>query len=108
MAPSLPESSHQMIRDMIVSKCDNVEIAKAAHCSRVTVRNIRLNLNVYGNTKAPPNGGGRKRSITPAMLDALRDILVEKARFTSVRDEGLSPEGVRGACDDVALLRSNP
>lgn len=67
-----------MIRDMIVSKCDNVEIAKAAHWSRVTVRNIRLNLHVYGNTRAPPNGGGRKRSITPPMLDALRDYLQKR------------------------------
>lgn len=78
MAPNLPESSHQAIRDMIVSKCDNVEIAKAAHCSRVTVRNIRLNLHVYGNTRAPQNGGGRKRSITPPMIDALRDYLQKR------------------------------
>jgi len=64
-----------MIRDMIISKCENVEIAKAVPCSLVTVRNIRLNLQVYGSTKAPPNGGGRKRSITPPMLDALRKYL---------------------------------
>ena len=80
MAPNLPESSHQMIRDMILSKSfkNAVEIAKVAGCSPVTVRNIRLNLHVYGNTKAPPNGGGRKRSITPPMLDALREYLQEK------------------------------
>lgn len=78
MAPNLPDSSYQMIHDMIVSKCDNVEIAKAAHCSSITVRNIRLNLYVYRNTRAPPNGGGRKRSITPSMLDALRDYLQKR------------------------------
>jgi transposase len=78
MAPNLPESSHQMIRNMIISKCKNVEIAKAVRCSRVTVRNIRLKLHVYGNTRAPPNGGGRKRSITPPMLDALRDYLQKR------------------------------
>lgn len=64
-----------MTRDMALSKRDNVGIAKAAHCSRVTVRNIRLNLHVFGNTKAPPNGGGLKQSNTPPMLDALRDYL---------------------------------
>lgn len=78
MAPNFPESSHEMIRDMIISKFENVEIAKAVGCSPNTVRNVRLNLHVYGNTKAPPNGGGRKRSITPPMLDALREYLQEK------------------------------
>lgn len=78
MAPNLPESSHQMIRDMIISKCKNVEIAKAVPCSLVTVRHVRLNLRVYGSTKAPPNGGGRKRRISPSMLDALREYLQKK------------------------------
>jgi hypothetical protein len=27
MAPNLPESSHQMIRDMIISRCEIVKIA---------------------------------------------------------------------------------
>jgi len=78
MAPNLPESSHQMIRDMIISKCENVEIAEAVHCSRVTVQTRRKNLQVYGSTKAPPNGGGRKRSITPPMLDALSEYLQKR------------------------------
>ena len=78
MAPNLPQSSHDMIRDMIISKCKNAEIAKAVPCSVVTVRNIRLNLHTYGSTKAPPNGGGRKRSITPPMLDALREYLQKR------------------------------
>jgi hypothetical protein len=67
-----------MICDMIISKCKNIEIANAVRCSPVAVRNIRLNLYAYGSTKAPPNGGGRKRSITPSMLDALREYLQEK------------------------------
>ena len=67
-----------MIRDMIISKCENIEIAKAVPCSLVTVRHIRLNLQVYGSTKAPPNGGGQKRSITPPMLDALREYLQKR------------------------------
>src|SRR5580704_9367556 len=69
-----------MIRDMIISKCENVEIAKAVPCSLVTGRHLRLNLQGYGSTKAPPNGGGRKRSITPPMLDALREYLQKRPR----------------------------
>jgi len=53
MAPNLPESSHEMIRDMIISKFENAEIAKAVGCGPNTVRNIRLNLYIYGSTKAP-------------------------------------------------------
>ncbi|KAK6858582.1 hypothetical protein PG995_005146 [Apiospora arundinis] len=32
----------------------------------------------FGSTRAPPNGGGRPRSITPFMLNALCDRLIEK------------------------------
>lgn len=32
----------------------------------------------FGTMKAPWNGGGRPRSITPSMLEALREHLVEK------------------------------
>jgi transposase len=39
---------------------------------------VRLNLRIYGNTRAPPNGGGRKRSITPPMLDTLREYLQKR------------------------------
>jgi hypothetical protein len=70
-----------MIRNMIISKCKNVKIAKAVRCSRVTVQNIRLKLHVYRNTRAFLNGGGQKRSITPPMLDALRDYLQKRLRL---------------------------
>ena len=33
---------------------------------------------MFGSAKAPPNKGGRPRSITPVMLEALCDRLLEK------------------------------
>jgi transposase len=79
MAPRLAASQHDMIRDMIVSKSLKVvEMAAAASCSDRTIRNIRSNLRCFGLSKAPFNGGGRCRQITPVMLDALRERLLEK------------------------------
>lgn len=79
MAPNLAESQHVMIRDMILSKSlTSVAIAAAAGCSDRTVRTIRANMRCFGSTKAPFNGAGRPRRVTPTMLDALRERLLEK------------------------------
>jgi len=53
------------------------EMADIAQCSERSVKAIRSNLHYYGSTKAPLNGGGRPRSITPPMLEALCDHLIE-------------------------------
>jgi transposase len=50
----------------------------AAECSERSVKGIRSNIHYYGTTKAPPNGGGRPRSITPLMIDILCEHLLEK------------------------------
>jgi transposase len=79
MAPNLVASQHEHIRDMILSKSlTNDQIAQVAGCSERLVRAIRSNLRYFGTTKAPPNGVGRRRSITPPMLAALREHLLEK------------------------------
>ena len=78
MAPNLAASQHELIRDMILSKSLTPGIAEAAGCSERSVRAIRSNLRHYGTTKAPPNGVGRPRSITPPMLAALCERLLEK------------------------------
>ena len=79
MAPNLAESQHAEIRDMIHSKSLNaVQMAKVAGCSDRSVRAIRSNLRYFGSTKAPSNGVGRPRSVTPPMLDALCEHLLEK------------------------------
>jgi transposase len=68
-----------MVRDMILSdSLKTLGIAVAASCSDRSVRTIRANIRCFGSTKAPFNGVGRPRRITPAMLDALREKLLEK------------------------------
>jgi transposase len=79
MAPNLPPSQHEQIRDMILSKSlTPTQMAEVAGCSERSTRAIRSNLQFFGTTKAPPNGVGRPRSITPPMLEALCEHLVEK------------------------------
>jgi hypothetical protein len=79
MAPRLAASQHDMIRDMISSKSlKAIDMAAAAGCSDRTIRNIRSNLRCFGSSRAPFNGGRRRRQITPVMLDALKARLLEK------------------------------
>ena len=79
MAPHLATSQHHLIRDMILDETlTAAQMATAAGCSKRSVKAIRSNLHHFHSTKAPANGGGRRRSITPLMLDALRERLLEK------------------------------
>jgi hypothetical protein len=66
MAPNLAASQHAMIHDMIVSETlSAAQMADVAGCSKRSIKYIRSNLRCFGTTKAPPNGSGRRRSITP-------------------------------------------
>ena len=79
IAPNLAQSVHEQLEDMITSgKYADNEIAKTARCSQRTVRRLRSHLRQFGTTKAPPNVAGRPKSITPVMLSALFDRLLEK------------------------------
>lgn len=80
MAPTLAASQHEVIRDMVVEgSLTNAQMSTVARCSRRTISSLRANLRHYGSTHAPYNGrGGRPRSITPPMLDALLCLLREK------------------------------
>jgi len=80
MAPHLAESQHVLIGSMIESESSfkAKEIATVAGCSRRSVHRIRSNIRDFGSTRAPPNSVGRPRSITPPMLDALCEHLLEK------------------------------
>ena len=79
MAPNLAASQHELIRDMIVDGSFSYrEIAGAARCSCGAIKVISTNLRLFGSTTAPPNGRGRRRSITPSILDALLQQLLEK------------------------------
>jgi transposase len=79
MAPYLSEAQHLFIRDMILSNTlKQVEIAKVAECSTRSIRTIALKLQRFGKTRSPPNRAGRRRRVTPQMIDALRERLLEK------------------------------
>lgn len=79
MAPNLAVSQHDQIRDMLISKSfTGAQIADAVGCSTRSTKAIRANLYYFGATKAPSNGVGRSRSITPPMLEALREYLLDK------------------------------
>lgn len=79
MAPNLAQSQHEQIRDMILSKSlTTAQMAEVAGCSDRSIRAIRSNLRCFGTTKAPRNGVGRPRTITPPMLQALCEHLLEK------------------------------
>jgi transposase len=81
MAPNLGKSQHNIINIMIPSKAKATEIATAARCDPRSVRTIREKIRVLGTANAPRNRPGRKRSITPCMLDALCEHLLEKPRL---------------------------
>lgn len=53
-------------------------MADVAECSERTIKNIRRNLRLFGTVHAPPTRTGRMRSITPLMVNALCDHLLEK------------------------------
>jgi hypothetical protein len=79
MAPRLAASQHDMISDMIASESlKTVDMAAAAGCSDCTICSIWSNLCCFGSSRAPFNGGGRRWQITPVMLDALKERLLEK------------------------------
>jgi transposase len=78
MAPNLADSQHVQIRDMILSNCPPAEIAKDVGCSERAVYTIQSNFRHFGSTKAPSNCVGPPRSITPPILDALCEYLLEK------------------------------
>jgi transposase len=77
MAPNLEEWQHTVIRDMHSKSFKAAEIADFAGCSIRSYYAIRKNLRCFGSTKAPSNGVGRPRSVTPPMLDALCEHLQE-------------------------------
>ncbi|RYP01002.1 hypothetical protein DL763_000423 [Monosporascus cannonballus] len=75
MAPNLADSQHDQIRDMIKGGFKNAAIADTARCNIRSLKRIRSKLRCFGTTRAPPNGAGRRRIITPPMLQALLDHL---------------------------------
>jgi transposase len=79
MPCNLAASQHALIRDMVLSKSlKGKQMATIAGCSDRTIHAIASNLRYFDSTKAPSNGVGRRRRITPRMLEALCERLIEK------------------------------
>lgn len=79
MAPNLKPSQLVLIHHMIQSNSlTTSQMAYAASCSRQSIVHVRSNLQAFGNVRAPRNGVGHPRSITPTMLEALCEHLKEK------------------------------
>ena len=78
IAPNLAESQHTQIRDIILSNYPPAEIANVVGCSKRSVFAIQSNLRHFGSIKAPSNSVGRPQNITPPILDALCEYLLEK------------------------------
>lgn len=82
MAPNIALAQRRLIEDAIYVKLrggnapTDEDIAKIAASTTRTVRRNRSNLFRFGTTRAPSNGAGRPKTITPNMLTALRDQLV--------------------------------
>jgi transposase len=63
---------------MMLSNHPSTEIANVVGCSVHSVFAIQSNLRHFGSTKASSNGVGRPRSITPPMLDAWCEYMLEE------------------------------
>jgi transposase len=79
MAPRLARSQLALIEaTMHDTSLNDEQRAEIGECTTRTIRRIRSNTCCFGSPKAPSNGAGRPRSITPPMLDALCERLIEK------------------------------
>lgn len=104
----MADSQRNLVHDMIVGSSHTAnEIANVAGCSARSVKSIRSNIRTFGTARAPWNGGGRPRSITPPMLEAPREHPSRKARPTPRRDGG-PPAGRIRSPPDGTHHQQNP
>ena len=79
MAPNLAASQHVIIHDIIMAGALSAgQIVEAAGCITRYIKAIGPNMRYFGTAKATPNGVGRRRSVTPSILEALRQRLLER------------------------------
>lgn len=76
MAPNLAASKHEPIHDMII-ELSTSQMAEVPGCNKRTILRISSNIRLFNSVKALPNKGGEPQSITPAMLEARYDHLLE-------------------------------
>ena len=80
MTPNLAVSQHVLSRDMLLDgQLKAWQIADVIPCSTCIIKFHRANLCHFGITTASRNRGGRQRSITSSMLEALLKLLNEQS-----------------------------
>ncbi|KAH5617615.1 hypothetical protein HBI23_252380 [Parastagonospora nodorum] len=83
MAPTLSTSQHRQIGRMLKHRQLNAtQMATKAGCSKRTIQRLQQNVHCYNDTKAPSTRVGRRRSMTPHVLDALcKKLLAEPGLY---------------------------
>jgi hypothetical protein len=82
MAPNLPTSTLELTHDMLMSnELTTSEMADVVNCHPSTIRRHRDNLRVFGRVMPHHNKKGRPRRLTPLMIKALYDHLLEKPQL---------------------------
>jgi hypothetical protein len=77
MAPTPALATYELTQDIMNSRLQgekaprDVDAARIALCSERTIRYHRSNMLLYGSTKAPTNGAGCPKTITPLILVSL-------------------------------------
>jgi hypothetical protein len=84
MAPTLSASQHRQVGRMLKSRqLTATQMATKAGCSKRTIQRLQQKMRCYNDTKAPSTRVGRRRSMTPHVLDALCEkLLAEPGLYT--------------------------
>jgi hypothetical protein len=78
MVPKQVSAKHDSINDMMCSGERLIlEMAEAASCNKTIILRISSNIRMLSSVKASPNEGGPSQSITPVIIEALFDHLLE-------------------------------
>lgn len=79
IAPRLSLSKLHLIRDIIQSQMlTTSQMAEEVECSKLTIINIRRNVRHFRSVHAPLTRIGRRRTVTPLMMEVLCDHLYAK------------------------------
>jgi transposase len=83
MAPTLSDSQHRQIGKMLKNRqLTATQMATKAGCGKRMIQRLQQKMRCYNDTKAPSTRVGRRRSMTPHVLDALCEkLLVEPGLY---------------------------
>jgi transposase len=80
MAPNLSSIQHDMSRHLnLETDFDTTTVSELVVCSRRTIQRHRANLRQHGSTKTTGKRAGRRPAVNEAMLEGLKEHLIEKS-----------------------------